>query len=76
MTTELAKIMIDVHGPFAFHNFPCPTCRERHAVLDLSCGIMKPCWTCQSRGWTTKRHGRLVRWWRNENKRPAKESQP
>lgn len=34
-------------GMLATHNCPCPVCRESSAVLDLSCGLMKPCWDCQ-----------------------------
>ena len=27
------------------HDYSCPVCREKHAVL--SSGLMIPCWTCQ-----------------------------
>lgn len=51
---ELLKIEVDTFGgsPAATHNYPCPTCRERHAVLNLNDGIMHPCWDCQAKGWT------------------------
>lgn len=42
-------------SPFATHDMPCAICRENHAVLDLSTGVMQPCWECQENGW------RLVR---------------
>lgn len=48
---ELAKIEVVVHGPIAEHNMPCAVCREEHAVLDLSCGAMRPCWECENEGW-------------------------
>lgn len=45
--SDLAEISIEMHGPAAKHNMPCAVCRVRHAVLDLSTGIMQPCWLCQ-----------------------------
>ncbi len=52
---ELAKIEVDTFGgsPVAEHNMPCAVCRERHAILDLNCGVMLPCWTCQREGFRT-----------------------
>lgn len=52
---ELAKIKVEVHGPMATHNMPCAVCRRRHAVLDLSTGVMQPCWCCQRWGWRVKK---------------------
>lgn len=49
---DLAKIEVFTDGgPWADHNMPCAVCRKKHAVLDLSCGIMRPCWGCQGKGW-------------------------
>jgi hypothetical protein len=59
---ELAKIeVVTDGGPWAEHNMPCAVCREHHAVLDLSCGVMEPCWRCQRDGWKLTRVKR--RWW-------------
>jgi hypothetical protein len=67
---ELAEVHVDVHGPFALHDFPCPVCRERHAVLDLSRGVMEPCWVCQGIGYQLVRaprwaHRLVKRWARH-----------
>jgi hypothetical protein len=48
---KLAEIKVIELGPIAVHNMPCPVCREEHAVLDLSCGIMTPCRKCQKEGY-------------------------
>lgn len=29
------------------HDYSCPVCRERHAVLNQSTGIMQPCRVCE-----------------------------
>ena len=49
---EIFKPTINDFGgaPFAEHNMPCAICRDEKAVLDLSCGIFRPCWTCQKDG--------------------------
>ncbi len=31
------------------HNFPCPVCRKRRAILN-PCGMFEPCWDCQAQG--------------------------
>lgn len=36
-------------GPAMEHNYLCAVCREKHAVLDMSKGILQPCWSCQKR---------------------------
>ena len=45
------------------HNYSCPVCRENHAVLDGSTGVMGPCWSCKEDGWeiikVDNRH-----WWK------------
>jgi hypothetical protein len=49
---ELAKIEVMTDGgPWATHNMPCPVCRDNHALLDLSCGVMKPCRHCREKGY-------------------------
>jgi hypothetical protein len=58
---DLAEITVENLGPAALHNMPCAVCREKPAVLDLSRGLMEPCWTCQERGWETRR--RRWKWW-------------
>lgn len=35
-------------GMFATHDYSCPCCRKNHAVLDLTCGLMKPCYSCSN----------------------------
>jgi len=44
-----------VEGPIAFHDYACPVCRERKAILDLSTGIMQPCGGCQKEGYRVRR---------------------
>lgn len=56
---RLAEIIVEMHGPAATHNMPCAVCRDRHAVLDLTTGIMQPCWQCQDRGYRVR-----FSWWR------------
>ena len=56
---RLAEIVVVMHGPAATHNMPCAVCRDRHAVLDLTIGIMQPCWQCQDRGYRVR-----FSWWR------------
>lgn len=29
------------------HDYSCPVCREKHAVLSGKDGLMIPCWGCQ-----------------------------
>lgn len=63
---DIAKIdVIADEGPFAIHNMPCTVCRKRHAVLDLTCGLMRPCWECAALGWEVRKLGRFRLWWRN-----------
>jgi hypothetical protein len=53
----MLKPNVNTYGgaPFATHDMPCAICRDMPAVLDLSTGVMQPCWGCQKNGW------RLVR---------------
>lgn len=53
MTDLHAPVIVTDGGPWAEHDYACPVCRTRHAVLDLSTGIFQPCWTCQTAGWRT-----------------------
>jgi hypothetical protein len=55
----IADIEIHMHDFSATHNYPCPICREKHAVLDLSCGVMKPCRDC--RDWVTIKPSKLLK---------------
>ncbi len=34
-----ATIQIEVDGPIADHNFPCPVCQKEHAVLQMNTGV-------------------------------------
>jgi len=48
---DVAPVNIYVHETlmFANHDYSCPVCRENHAILDLPCGVMQPCWDCGER---------------------------
>ena len=54
-TPRLLDVEVFNGGIYALHNYPCTVCRERHAVLDLSCGVMKPCGRCQGEGYSVVR---------------------
>lgn len=45
---KVAPVNVYMHdsGMFATHDYSCPCCREESAILDLSSGLMKPCWKC------------------------------
>ncbi len=45
---ELAKIVVEADGMVADHNFPCPCCGERAAILGGS--HFNPCYSCQAEG--------------------------
>lgn len=61
--SELAPLKIDHHGPVATHNYRCPCCLARHAVLELDGGWFQPCWACQANGWRLLKLPRwLARW--------------
>lgn len=53
----VAPVNVYMHdsGMLATHDYSCPVCREEHAIIDLSCGVMKPCWNCQADGWVLKK---------------------
>jgi hypothetical protein len=53
-TDGLAKIEVDTDGMVTKHNFPCPICLHRPAVLMINKGTFSPCWHCQDEGWVTK----------------------
>lgn len=69
-TPELAKIeIITDGGPWALHNFPCPVCGERAAILNLNTGVFEPCGEDRKNGWMIvqwrhKRWERFTRWLR------------
>lgn len=45
------NVYIHDSGMLAIHDYSCPVCRENHAVLDLSVGIMNPCRRCEKNGY-------------------------
>ena len=58
---KTAQFQFQDLGPAMNHNYLCAVCRENHAVLDMSTGILQPCWSCQKKdyklvklGWFTK----------------------
>ena len=50
-------------GPWAEHDYACPTCQVRKAVLFLNTGQFHPCDQCRSEGWELRKrrrgHGRI-----------------
>lgn len=58
---ELLQPTIEYIGPAARHNFPCPVCLVKPAVLYMNEGIFLPCRECQSNHWALKR----TDWWNN-----------
>lgn len=63
VTPGLAKIDIEADGMHAEHNFPCPICRSKPAVLNQSNGTFEPCWKCQRDNWyTIQLHSKILRW--------------
>jgi len=44
---EMATFKYRVIGPVMEHNYYCPVCREKSAVI--SSGILQPCWGCQKK---------------------------
>ncbi len=38
-------------GMACTHDYSCTVCRKESAILQLSIGIMQPCWTCQDLGY-------------------------
>lgn len=54
---KIAQIVIATDGgPWAKHNYPCPVCWTKPAILDMNIGIFQPCGVCQQHGW------QLVKW--------------
>jgi hypothetical protein len=54
---EIAQITIATDGgPWAIHNFPCPICLKRPAILNLNTGVFEPCGVDRAEGWT------IIRW--------------
>jgi hypothetical protein len=65
----LAEIVVRTDGgPWAIHNQPCAVCGQRTAILDLSQGVMLPCWECSQRGWELR--CRKSRWWQKRHRGP------
>jgi hypothetical protein len=52
-SVQVQDVHVFMHdsGMVSTHDYSCPVCREDHAVLDLSSGIMQPCWSCQEKGY-------------------------
>jgi len=48
------------------HDYSCTVCREDHAVLDGSTGIMQPCWPCREKGYKVVKYDK--RSWRERFK--------
>lgn len=49
-------------GMISTHDYSCPCCRKKHAVLDHSTGIMQPCWGCQKLGYRIVKIRPQSRW--------------
>jgi hypothetical protein len=62
-------------GPWAQHNFPCPVCKQRAALVDLDGWVFQPCHPCQQLGWELRApaRGKLRRWLRGQ---PAVDTAP
>ena len=52
---ETAPFLYRIDGPIAFHNYLCAVCRDEKAVIDLSEGVLQPCWVCQKSGYRVVR---------------------
>lgn len=48
-------------GPWAVHDYACPVCRERYAILHLNDGVFHPCDKCAAEGWKLSK---VKPWWR------------
>lgn len=59
-------VIVTDGGPWAMHDYACPVCQERKAVIDLSAGHFQPCWSCQEDGWHVARRRR----WQARKVRP------
>lgn len=68
---HLPKMELEILGPAAIHNHPCCVCREKLSVLDLSRGVMEPCWSCQELGYQVTRSnpGFIGRLWKRSRYR-------
>lgn len=63
---KMHQPVVEHHGLFAEHDYACPVCRARPAVLSIQDDIMLPCWKCQDADWRlVQLPGWLPRWtWR------------
>ena len=59
---ETAEFCYKIVGPFAYHNYLCAVCREEKAVLNLSTGILGPCWVCHSKGYKIVKLPKWLSW--------------
>jgi len=61
-TLNVAQWVYKSVGPgIGFHNYLCAVCKERHAVWDMSRGVLEPCHQCEKIGWRLQRLGFLQR---------------
>ena len=59
---ETRKPNIELHGPAATHDMPCPVFfLEQHAVYDITDSVFRPSWAAQAKGWHLV-HANT--WWR------------
>lgn len=61
---ELAGIVVYLHDSYmlANHNYPCPVCKLKHAVLVTNTGIFEPCWDCQKKGYKIVKATKISSW--------------
>lgn len=56
MTLDLHKPVINSDGgPWADHDYACPVCQERKAIINLNTGHFNPCDQCRADGWEVRR---------------------
>lgn len=62
MLMETRKPNIELHGPAATHDMPCPVFfLEQPAVYDITDSVFRPSWAAQAKGWHLV-HANT--WWR------------
>lgn len=61
----IADVNVYMHGSgmLSTHDYSCPVCREKHAVLNMSNGVMGPCWDCRKEGYAMIKAERS--WWKD-----------
>jgi hypothetical protein len=58
---ELSKIVVESDGMVTDHNFPCPCCGVRKAILGG--GQFNPCYSCQAEGFNIVNLVKSRPWW-------------